>query len=162
MVSLPTDDTKYNIIASRLGLPLITDSEESDISESTLYDVLTELSNESFYASGEGLTLSSAVLSGISNAMSARFTIPVAKSLANITRISVNECKGGVFVPTDGYLNGVGETTEWSNQSGITVSAEKAGDYYITLKIESSSGFANISNGIPCNMLTNPVVLSFS
>lgn len=134
------------------------------MADGSLYDILITLANEAFYASGDGLTLSLTAFAGIvtSSASKARITIPVAKSLANISTISVDVCKGGIRVPAGGYLDGVGDTTDWVGRSGITVSAEKEGDYYITLAIDKTSAFSNVSNNMPVVMYASEVTLSFN
>ena len=118
--------------------------------------------NELVYKSGDTINISNVALAGIvtSSRTKARFTIPCAKSLALITSITVDNCIGGVRVPTGGYMNDIGDSSDWVGRTGITVAAEKAGDSNIVLMIDTTGTFSNVVNNMPVTMWTNSVVLN--
>lgn len=124
-------------------------------------DVMHEL----FYRAGDTFTLTGYTpIHGfvtLGNKL-VRLTIPMPKSLANISTISCTACTGGVRVTAGGYLNNGSDSSNWLSDSTVTVTAYKAGDKLIRLELSTSGTYSNVTNNTPVIMACNPVTLSFS
>lgn len=118
-----------------------------------------------FYERGDTLDLSQMPVSGFvtSSAKMVNLLVPVGKSLANISTITVTACKGGIRTSEGGYLNGGSDSgSDWLSTNGVTVTATKVNDFMINLRIQSSSSFTKVTNNTPLSLWCNPVTLSFS
>lgn len=124
-------------------------------------DVMHEL----FYRAGDTFTLTGYTpIHGfvtLGNKL-VRLTIPLPKSLENISTITCTACTGGVRVTAGGYLNNGSDSSNWINDSTVTVTAYKAGDKLIRLELSTSGTYSNVTNNAPVIMACNPVTLSFS
>ncbi len=106
-----------------------------------------------------------AVLTG--SAKSIYVTIPMPKSLASISSITVTSFKGGARQPGGGYVGSGNASSPWSSAdsfqwvgaSGLTFTAEKAADNLIRIVITSSTAFTAgntttaLANNMPINFM---------
>ena len=120
--------------------------------------------NAIFFKGGDTLTIDGGIINGLitGSLKTIKLNIPVRKSLANISSISVTACKGGIRTSDGGFVNSGSDSTNWKTASGVTVSAAKVTDYMISLTISSSAAFSNVTNNTPVAMLCSPVTLSLS
>jgi hypothetical protein len=117
------------------------------------------------FQSGDTLTLNQVPVSGFvtSSAKIANLLIPVGKSLANISTITVTACKGGIRTSEGGYLNAGSDSSDWLSTYQVTVTATKVNDFMINLRIQSTgNAFTKVTNNTPLSLWCNPVTLSFS
>ena len=159
--------TTYNVSVAR-GMPIAFFDrirESVGINCFPAYDRSLEVNGHSlFMHSGETLTINQVPVSGFvtSSAKIANLFVPVGKSLANISTITVTACKGGIRTSEGGYLNGGSDSSDWLDTIGVTVTATKVNDFMINLRIQSSSSFTKVTNNTPLSLWCNPVTLSFS
>lgn len=93
-----------------------------------------------------------------------QFTIPVLKSLANITNITVNTLKMNVRTVNGTYLeaNGYTSTGINFNTSPYTVSVGVTTDNLILFNIAKSSAYTNGINNTPCAIEIDELEVTFS
>lgn len=118
-----------------------------------------------FYSSGETLTLSGIPINGLVSTSTsvARFHVPVGKSLAKISSITVTALKGGIRSATGGYFNNGSDSYDWFSYSGdISITATKAAEHNVQLIISITPAFTNTTNNTPCSMYVNTLTLAFS
>lgn len=124
-----------------------------------------DIMHELFYRAGDTFTLTGYTpIHGfvtLGNKL-VRLTIPMPKSLANISTITCTACTGGIRVTAGGYLNNGSDSSNWLSDSTVTVTAYKAGDKLIRLELSTSGTYSNVTNNTPVIMACNPVTLSFS
>ena len=129
------------------------------------YDRSLEVNGHSlFMHSGDTLTLNQVPVSGFvtSSAKIANLLVPMGKSLADISTITVTACKGGIRTSEGGYLNGGSDSSNWLDTYGVTVTATKVNDFMINLRIQSETAFTKVTNNTPLSLWCNPVTLAFS
>ena len=159
--------TTYNVSVAR-GMPIAFFDrirESVGINCFPAYDRSLEVNGHSlFFQSGETFTINQVPVSGFvtSSAKIANLLVPVGKSLADISTITVTACKGGIRTSEGGYLNGGSDSSDWLDTIGVTVTATKVNDFMINLRIQSSSSFTKVTNNTPLSLWCNPVTLSFS
>ena len=159
--------TTYNVSVAR-GMPIAFFDrirESVGINCFPAYDRSLEVNGHSlFMKSGETFTMNGVPVSGFvtSSAKIANFLVPMGKSLADISTITVTACKGGIRTSEGGYLNGGSDSSDWLDTIGVTVTATKVNDFMINLRIQSSSSFTKVTNNTPLSLWCNPVTLSFS
>lgn len=159
--------TTYNVSVAR-GMPIAFFDrirESVGINCFPAYDRSLEVNGHSlFMKSGETFTMNGVPVSGFvtSSAKIANLLVPVGKSLADISTITVTACKGGIRTSEGGYLNGGSDSSDWLDTIGVTVTATKVNDFMINLRIQSSSSFTKVTNNTPLSLWCNPVTLSFS
>ena len=160
-----TGSTKTGTAVNIKASDLVSGSQT--ITEDGTYDVtnLSQVVVNMAYKTGDVISLGSNIaLAGVitSGTKIASFTIPVAKSLANISSASCTVCKGGVRTPSGNNLNNLSDSTNWVGQSGITVSATKRNEYFMELRLTSTSAFTNGVNNTPVVMYIGEVSITLS
>ena len=117
-----------------------------------------------FHAAGDTFTLSGCPIAGLVSTSTTviRFLVPSGKSLANISNIAVTACKGGIRSVNGGYFNNGSDQQDWTQESGVTITATKANDYTIQLILTSTAAYTNTTNNTPCAMYVNTLTFSFS
>ena len=159
--------TTYNVSVAR-GMPIaFFDRIRESVGVNCFpnYDRSLEVNGHSlFMHSGETLTLNQVPVSGFvtSSAKIANLLVPMGKSLANISTITVTACKGGIRTSEGGYLNGGSDSSNWLDTYGVTVTAIKVNDFMINLRIQSETAFTKVTNNTPLSLWCNPVTLAFS
>ena len=149
----------FDRLLSSVGIGCFPEDEESlEVLGVNILDAL-------FFKDGDTLTMSGVPISGFitSATKMVNLLIPVNKSLANISSISVTACTGGIRTSEGGYINkGTDGGSNWLTASGVTVTATKINHNMINLRITSSNAYTNVTNNTPVSMWCNPVTLSFS
>lgn len=163
--------TSYNLWISR-GMPIIYfDRLKSSVGincfpqdEQSLEVNGVNILDEMYFKDGDTLNINQVPLSGFvtSSTKICNFNLPIPKSLANISSITVNTCKGGIRTTAGGYLNGGSDSSDWVNTSGITVTANIVTNNLLNLRIQSTNAFTNASNNTPLSLWCNPLTLTFN
>ena len=125
-------------------------------------DILGEL----FYKPGDKFVVSNNGVGGApfagyvtSSTTNIRIMIPVEKSLANISTITCNACKGQIR-GISGYVNGSSSSVDW--ESATTITCAKASDKVVQIQLHSSSAYTNITNNTPVSLAALNLELEFS
>ena len=132
------------------------DSNTLEIQGRNIYKAIFRLPNSYTY-------VSNIAIPGVVTAQGkkARFTLNTAQNLSMISSITVLQLYGGVRVPAGGYMNGFDDSYDWVSQNGITVSATVEDDNVITIGIDSTTAFTNVSNNMPVTMFVAGLQLEF-
>ena len=163
--------TTYNVLVP-LGMPIVffdsekhstgfncfpQDENSVEINGANIYKAL-------FHSPGDTFTLSGCPISGMVSTSTTvcRLLVPAGKSLANINSIAVTACKGGIRSATGGYFNGGSDQQDWTQETGVTITATKANDYTIQLVLTSTTAYSNVTNNTPCSMYVNTLTFAFS
>ena len=107
---------------------------------------------EHYYSAGDSFaTAAGAVYSGVVTSSSKRLwvTVPVDKSMENITTITVTRMAGGVRTTSGNYLDGGSDSTQWLTNSAYTITASKVTDRLVKVVVDKSSAFTNVTNNTP-------------
>lgn len=131
------------------GVEVTTDGGRTWSSLDTLYYAGGDTYGETFLVPHAGIITTRSTALWLS--------VPVDKSLENVSSISVTSLIGGARIASGGYVNGYGDSTEWVGQTGLTFVAEKAGDRLVSVRAVSATAYVD-GNG---NTVTNntPITL---
>ena len=99
----------------------------------TSNDVATEIIADGYYQSGDTVSYRGIALGFLTSSQKrAKFFLPTSKRTDNITSASISNVVGAIRTATGGYINGYGETHNWSTDENVRV--------YINSIIASSEG----------------------
>lgn len=125
------------------------------------------------YATGDTFAIDDLSTAGSATAATlVSFDVYTPKSMEDITTVTVTTCTGtvkSVGLGTDGgtpvivvqYLDGHFASTDWTQESGVTVSATKVSDHYIRVQMRRTTDFTNLVSSSPVTVHMN-VGVSFS
>lgn len=89
-------------------------------------------------------------------------SVPVDKSMANISSVSVTALKGYIRHAGGGYVDASGATNiDWKGSS-YTVAADKASPNLVHISITKTTAFTNVTNNTPVVYQPSALTLSFS
>lgn len=136
-------------------------------SENSIADELGGKANEAdinsmfFFKSGDTYSLSTnaifpACITAGTTVVSIGIHVP--KSMANVTP-RLTALTGGLRGPS-GMVNGSSESTDWTTQSGITVTLAKNDDYTLRVDLTKTTAFTNVPNNTALS-LKGTISLSF-
>lgn len=116
------------------------------------------------YQAGDTLSLSELTLGGLvsSSTKNCRFAIITPKELTDISSISVTAITGGIRTTQGAYLEAVTDNTSWLGRTGITVSAVVKDTNVISLNIDKTSAFTNVTNNTPVAAWFKNLVFEFN
>lgn len=123
---------------------------QSDVG--SLQTSVTNLTNDLYYKAGDTYHAKyyntfAAFFTGSQHPRSMYFSVRVNKSLKNISTITVTSCTGRINT-VDGYAllpsgSGSGDTTNWLNTTGITITPHKIDNYNVRINIASTADFVS-------------------
>lgn len=87
---------------------------------------------------------------------SLQITVPTVKLLDRVSSITVKNVHGGIRYPAGGYIDNVGDSSDWVGRSGITVSAAKYGE---NILLTMSKNTTYKQNGTSTAVTNNTIVL---
>lgn len=126
------------------------------------YDILTTQTFKPIYAAGDTFsTLDLMPCTGYVTGTSKRiyFSVPVDKSMGNISSIAVNALTGTIRTPAGEYIGGSSSSVNW--KTGNTVTAIKVSEYVVRILISFETAPTNAVNNTPISGALN-VTLEFS
>ena len=133
------------------------------VSGDVYYDVLTTKPGAGYvYGSGDTFsTLDMMPCTGYVTGSSKRiyFSVPVDKSMGNISSIAVNALSGTIRTPAGEYIGGSSSSVNWL--TGNTVTAIKVSQYVVRILISFETAPTNAVNNTPVSGTLN-VTLEFS
>lgn len=117
--------------------------------------------DEYYYKAGDVFTNESdTVLPGIftSSKTQIRMSIPMPKSMKNVSNISVTKCVLSVRIPSGGYLPSA--SFDFLAGADTTITAYKAFDNLLTVKIDKTAGWGTqVPNNVPLAVQISPADL---
>lgn len=117
------------------------------------------------YVAGDTFTFSvSFPLNGFitSSTKGVRLALYLPKSVANITTITVTECSG-TLRGISGYLNSETDNYDFAaDTTNYSLVATKVKDNLITLQINKTTAFTNVTNNTPVSFYPNKLTLTFA
>lgn len=121
--------------------------------------------NALYYKNNDTFTLQDVPITGhLTGAGKTVFLcVQVPKSLADITSITFDAFTGGLRTAdgTDRYVESSTDATDWTQASGITLTATKKGDHAVQVKIEKSTAFSGAVNNNLVGLYCAPVTMKF-
>lgn len=109
--------------------------------------------NDLYYKDGDTITLGDTNFSGhiTGSTMKIWITVPVAKSMKNISKITCNNLTV-VMRGINGYLNSNSSSIDVANNDEYTITCFKETDNLMLVGIEKTAAFTNVSNNTPVNI----------
>ena len=87
---------------------------------------------------------------------SLQITVPTSKLLSKVNSIQVVQVHGGIRYPAGGYIDNVGDSSDWVGRSGVTCTAAKYGqDILLTM----SKNATYKQNGTSTAVTNNTIIL---
>lgn len=117
------------------------------------------------YVAGDTFTFSvSFPINGFitSSTKGVRLALYLPKSVANITTITVTECSG-TLRGISGYLNSESDNYDFAaDTTNYSLVATKVKDNLITLQINKTTAYTNVTNNTPVSFYPNKLTLTFA
>lgn len=132
---------------------------------SNLVNAINELRDGLYYKSGDSYqTIEQAIYVGgtvTGGTKSLNFTIPVPKSLKNITKVNINSMTLLVRTTAGAYLNSASGGIMYGSTSGITYNTFISSENTILIQLVSDSAYTNVTNNTPLNVAVSSLQLTF-
>ena len=142
---------------------LLAKIESLEKKATSLSKQISSVSASAYYQNGDTVTIGNYVPLAAyvtSSTKVLRIGVPVLKSLAHISSVTVDSIVGGCR-GISGYLNSLsGDSNDYS-QIG-TVTAEVASDNMVIITVTSTNAYTNVSNNTPLIFSANDITLTFT